>query len=97
MSVVNAEIVKQVAQLARLHLEGEALEQTAKQLDEILAYVRQLQQVATDAVEPTSHVLPLANILRDDVPRPSLDQAQVTALAPASQPPFVKVPKVIES
>ena len=97
MGVVTPGIVKQVARLARLRLEGQALSQIATQLDEILEYVQQLQAVPTDHVEPTSHVLPLSNILRKDEPRPSLSQDVVTALAPAGHPPFVTVPKVIES
>lgn len=97
MAVVTPEIVKQVALLARLRLEGQALSQLAGQLDEILEYVARLQAVNTERIEPTSHVLPLSNVLRPDEPRPSLPQQVVLALAPASQPPFVKVPKVIET
>ena len=95
MGVVTPEVVKQVALLARLRLEGPALAQIAAQLDEILAYVQQLQAIPTDQVEPTSHVLPLSNVLRKDEPSPSLNQDAVLALAPAKQPPFVKVPKII--
>ena len=96
MPVVTADVVKQVALLARLRLEGSALTQLAAQLDEILQYVQQLQATSTDRVEPTSHVLPLSNVLRKDEPRPSLPQKTVLDLAPTAQPPFVKVPKVIE-
>ena len=95
MGVVTPEIVQQVATLARLRLEGRALTQIASQLDEILQYVQQLQSVQTDHVEPTSHVLPLLNVLRQDAPCPSLSQDAVLALAPAPQRPFVTVPKVI--
>ena len=97
MGIVSVETVKQVAFLARLRLEGEALTRIAAQLDEILQYVQQLQTVNTDQVEPTSHVLPLSNVLRKDETRPSLSQDEVLTLAPAKHPPFVKVPKVIET
>ncbi len=97
MSVVTPEIIKQVALLARLRLEGDALTQLVSQLDAILGYVQQLQAVPTDQVEPTSHVLPLSNVLRPDEPRRSLTQDAVMALAPATHPPFVKVPKVLEA
>ena len=96
MGVITPDTVKQVALLARLQLEGRALEQFSSQLDQILQYVQQLQAVSTDGIEPTSHVLPLANVLRKDEPSPSLSQDTVLALAPAHQRPFVKVPKVIE-
>ena len=97
MAVVNQHVVKQVARLARLRLEGKALEQLATQLDEILQYVQRLQSVETDQIEPTTHVLPLSNVLRKDERQPSLSQDAVLALAPATKPPFVKVPKVIET
>lgn len=97
MSAITPDIVKQVALLARLRLDGEDLARVTAQLDGILEYAKSLQAVPTDGVEPTSHVLPLSNVLRADEPRPSLSPDAVTAMAPAKQPPFVKVPKVIES
>ena len=97
MSLVTPDIVKHVAQLARLRLEGEALERFAGQVNEILGYVQRLQAVKTEGVEPTSHVLPLSNVLRKDEARPSLSQAAVAGLAPATHPPFIKVPKVLEA
>ena len=96
MPLVTPDTIKQVAALARLRLEGEALTRFSAQLDEILQYVQKLQAVATDHVEPTSHVLPLSNVLREDAPHQCLGQDAVAALAPAAHPPFVKVPKVIE-
>ena len=97
MSVVTPEIVTQVARLARLRLEGPALTQLATQLDGILRYVQQLQAVSTEHIEPTSHAVPLSNVLRPDEPGISLPSEQVLALAPAAKPPFVTVPKVIET
>lgn len=97
MSIVTPDIVKHVALLARLRLDGAALAQFAGQLDEILEYVKQLGAVSTDQVPPTSHVLPLSNVLRNDEPEPPLPQQTVLALAPSQRPPFVTVPKVIET
>ncbi len=97
MGVVNTETVKHVAALARLHLEGQALEQIAAQLDQILGYVQLLQKLPTDNVAPTSHVLALTNVLREDTPAASLSQDTVLTLAPERHPPFVTVPKVIET
>src|SRR3989338_2947718 len=97
MAVVTPEIVQHVARLARLRLEGDELKTIVAQLDEILGYVQQLREVSTQGVEPTSHVLPIANVLRQDEAPPSLPQETVVSLAPAAHPPFVKVPKVIES
>ena len=96
MSVISPDVVKRVALLARLRLEGQELAELAAHIDRILEYVRQLQAVPTDGVEPTSHVLPLTNVLRQDEPQPSLPPQRVLALAPAAHLPFVTVPKVIE-
>jgi len=90
-------MIKQVALLARLQLEGKDLERIAAQLDQILGYVRQLDAVPTEGVEPTSHVVPLTNVLRADEPRPSLRAEEVVSLAPAKHQQFVSVPKVIET
>ena len=95
--VITHEIVKQVARLAQLRLEGEALTHLAHQLDAILEYLKLLQAVDTSHIEPTSHVLPLTNVLRPDTPRPSLPQDAVLAIAPQAHAPFVSVPKVIVS
>lgn len=97
MGVVTPDIVRHIALLGRLQLEGEELTKIAGQLDRILEYVTQLQTVPTDQVEPTSHVLPLANVLREDARSPSLSPEAVVAMAPASRPPFIAVPKVIET
>jgi aspartyl-tRNA(Asn)/glutamyl-tRNA(Gln) amidotransferase subunit C len=96
MAVVTPQIVEQVALLARLRLEGEALSATVAQLDRILEYVKRLQAIPTEGVEPTSHVLPLSNVMRADAPQPSLAQEAVCRMSPSAQPPFFKVPKVIE-
>ncbi len=97
MGVVTPDIIKHVARLGRLRLEGQALAQVAAQVDEILRYVQQLESVPTDHVEPTSHVLPLANVLRADTPRPSLGPEAVAGMAPERHHSFIKVPKVIDT
>lgn len=96
MAVLTQTTVQQVAHLARIRLTADDAARLTGQLEQILEYVRRLSAVATDGVEPTTHVLPLRNVLRQDAPQPCLGAAVVTALAPAAQPPFVKVPKVIE-
>ncbi len=96
MAIVSAQDVRQVALLARVALHDDELKKLAAQLDEILEYVRQLQAVSTDGVEPTSHVLPLADITRPDQRLPSLPPEEALTLAPARHGHLVKVPKVLE-
>ena len=96
MAVVSRQEIQQVALLARLKLGEQELATFCAQLDDILNYVRQLQAVSTDSVEPTSHVLPLSNITRPDERRPCLPPEALLAIAPARHGQLVKVPKVIE-
>ncbi|MBI4354606.1 MAG: Asp-tRNA(Asn)/Glu-tRNA(Gln) amidotransferase subunit GatC [Candidatus Omnitrophica bacterium] len=96
MSVVSQDEVKQVAFLARMGLGKEQLAKLAGQIDRILHYIQQLQSVSTEAVEPTSHVVPLSNVMRPDEIRPSTGVDDTVSLAPARHHRFVKVPKIIE-
>ena len=93
--IVTTNDVEYVARLARLHLAPEETKRLTAQLEEVLAYVRQLQQLSTDGVEPTTHVVPLGNVLRADMVQPSLPPETVVALAPDRQHHFVRVPKII--
>ena len=97
MSTVSVADVRLIALLARIHLADEELGVFTGQLDEILGYVRQLQQVPTEGVEPTSHVLPLTNITRPDQARPSIDAEPVLAGAPQRHGPYFRVPKIVET
>ena len=97
MPHITAEEVKKVAHLARLQLSAEETQLFTQQLGAILDYIQQLKRLQTDAVTPTSHVLPLVNVLRPDETQPCLDAEQVTAMAPARKGQFVQVPKVIET
>ncbi len=97
MSVIAAHDVRQVARLARIRLDDSALAKFSAELDEILGYVRQLQAVQTDAVEPTSHALPLTNVLRADTHVPSTMTDAILQLAPARHGQFVKVPKIVDA
>jgi len=95
-NVVTVKDVEKVAYLARLSLEESELKTLSAQLDEILKYVQQLQAVSTDRVEPTSHVLPLSNIMRPDQLKPVTVSEEVLAIAPARHGQLFKVPKIID-
>jgi len=96
MSHVSPEEVRHVADLARIALSDEEMAVFAPQLERILDYIEQLRQVPTDNVDPTSHVVPLSNVLREDDVGACLPMETVVALAPVRQGPFVKVPRIIE-
>ena len=88
--------IEQIAQLARLSLKPEEKAKLQKDLESILAYVEQLKAVPTDLVEPTSHVLNLENVFREDKAHPSEVRDDVLKRAPEREGNFFKVPKVIE-
>ena len=88
--------VRHVAELAKLHLTEAELVQYAEQLSAILDYAEILQQVDTSHVPPTPYVLPLHNVLRDDVPEPSLPNDAALANAPDHADGFFRVRAVFE-
>ena len=88
--------VEHVARLARLHLTDEELERMRVQLDAILAYIDKLKALDVDGVEPTSHAVPLVNVMRPDEVRASLSQADALANAPDRAGEFFRVPRIIE-
>ena len=93
---ITLEEVKHVARLARLELRPEEKERMRGELDGILAYIDKLRAVDIDGVEPTSHAVPLINVMRDDDPRPSLPRDEMLANAPDPHGDFFRVPKIIE-
>ena len=88
--------VSHIAQLARLKLSKEEIRLFQDQLGRILKHIEDLKKLDTEKVSPTSHVLGLTNILREDEPRPFKDQKRILENAPESEGPYFKVPKVIE-
>ena len=87
--------VRHVAKLARLAVPDADLPRLAGQLESILGYVAQIRQVDVAGVPPTAHALRVTNVLRDDAVAPALPTEAVLRNAPAAEPPFFKVPKVI--
>ena len=88
--------VEYAAKLARLELGEEEKEKYTIQLAKILEYVSKLNQLDTEKIEPTSHILPLQNVFRDDEVKPSLSQEEILANAPGKEDGYFKVKKVIE-
>lgn len=87
--------VRQVARLARLTVDESSLPALARQLESILGYIEQINEVDVTGVEPMAHAVPLHNVLRDDVIEPSLTLEQTLQNAPDTDGPFFKVPKVL--
>ena len=94
--MIAREDVEHVAELARLELTAAEKEQFISQLNDILTYIEKLNELDTADVEPTSHVIPMSNVFRDDEVRPSLDRDKVLHNAPEQSRFFFKVPRIIE-
>jgi aspartyl-tRNA(Asn)/glutamyl-tRNA(Gln) amidotransferase subunit C len=93
---INREVVEHVASLARLEFEEEEKGLYIKQLNSILTYMEKLNELDTSDVPPTSHVIPLANVFREDKVIESLERDKSLDNAPESDRGYFKVPKIIE-
>ncbi|MEW6583884.1 MAG: Asp-tRNA(Asn)/Glu-tRNA(Gln) amidotransferase subunit GatC [Actinomycetota bacterium] len=80
--MITPDVVRHVARLARLRLDGEEAERMERELNGILEHVERIQALDLDGVPPTTHVVPVSNVLRDDVPRPSLPVEEALREAP---------------
>jgi len=88
--------VEHIARLARLALTRTERELLGSQLSDILTYVEKLSGVDTREVAPTSHVLELSNVFREDALRPCLSVDEALFNAPDRAGDFYRVPKIIE-
>ena len=88
--------VEHVALLGRLHLTLEEKKSLTQDLNTILQYVEKINQLDTLQVEPTSHVLPIRNVTREDEVNPSPGQEVMLKNAPDQKNGFLRVPPVIE-
>ncbi|PYO58030.1 MAG: Asp-tRNA(Asn)/Glu-tRNA(Gln) amidotransferase subunit GatB [Candidatus Rokuibacteriota bacterium] len=93
---ISLKDVEHVARLARLELSDADKERMRRELDSILSYIDKLRAVDTEGVEPTSHAVPLTNVMREDVTRSSFPQSDMLANAPERSGDFFRVPKIIE-
>ena len=94
MSVTRKD-VEHIAELARLKFKDEELENFTHQLNDILAYMEQLNELDTTNIEPLSHPIEGNNVFRNDLTLPSLDRELALKNAPDHDDEFFKVPKVI--
>jgi aspartyl-tRNA(Asn)/glutamyl-tRNA(Gln) amidotransferase subunit C len=85
-----------VAKLACIELTPEETTLFQGQLDQVLHYVEQLNELDVSNVEPTAHAIPVYNVLRKDEPGTSLNHADVIANAPAATDGQIRVPKIID-
>jgi len=95
MSISRAD-VEHVARLARLGLDAEELDRLVNELSHILDAMQALRQLDTEAIAPTAQVIPLRNVMRDDVTRPSWPVEEILRNAPQTRDQQFLVPPVLE-
>ncbi len=93
---ISSKEIEHIAMLARLELTAEEKEMFGSQLSNILDYMEKLNELNTIDIEPTSHVLSLVNVMREDIPVDSIPREESLMNAPSRTDKFYRVPKIIE-
>ncbi len=85
-----------LATLARIELSDKEREKFSRELASILDYIEKLKEVDVSTTDPTTHVMQIENVFRQDKLKPSLDIEKVLKFAPDRKARFFRVPKIIE-
>ena len=93
---ITKEEVEHVAHLARLEIKEEDKEKFTEQLSDILTYVEKLNELDTKEVEPTSHVLPIENVFKEDIAGESISTDKALENSPEKEENHFKVPKIVD-
>ena len=93
---VTLDTVKRVAKLARIAVDDEDAERMTGELNAILGFVEQLNEVDVSGVEPMTSVTPMDMKKRQDVVTDGGKAGDIIANAPATEENFFLVPKVVE-
>jgi len=93
---ITRDEVAHLARLSRMSLSDAELDALAPQLDQILSAVARVSEVAAADIPPTSHAVPLVNVFRADVTRPSLPVDEALAAAPAAEDDRFRVPRILD-
>ncbi|MBU2541369.1 MAG: Asp-tRNA(Asn)/Glu-tRNA(Gln) amidotransferase subunit GatC [Candidatus Omnitrophica bacterium] len=88
--------LRHLGDLARIEFSDSDLEKYGRELDSILDYIQQLKEVDVERIKPTSHVMCLSNVFRQDVVKPSIEIDEVLKHCPDRKDKFFRVPKIIE-
>ena len=93
---VDADTVRRIAHLARIAVADSEVENLRGELNAMLAFVEQLQEVNVEGVEPMTSVTPMAMKKRADVVTDGGIAEDIVRNAPATEDHFFLVPKVVE-
>jgi len=93
---IKREDIEYISRLARINISEELFEILYKDLRRILEYIDILQEVDIQNIPPTTHILEVSNVFREDKPQESLDREKILRFSPQREKGFFKVPRVIE-
>ncbi len=93
---ISTEEVRHVAKLSQLRLSEEEVQFFSEQLSQVVDYIDKLKELDVDGIEPMAHPTGMTNRSREDRRGPTLTEEQALANAPEADPPFFKVPKVLD-
>lgn len=94
--MLSLEEVRHIALLARISFTEEEIEKISSQLRSVVDYIGKLNEVDTSDTEPTSHVIPIHNVFRDDIIQSPFNTGEMLKNAPDANESFYIVPKIIE-
>src|SRR4051794_17297860 len=92
---LSSDVVRHVASLARLQVTDNEVEALSEQLGAVLQHAADIEALDIADVPPTTHALPLANVLRPDEVRPGLARELALSQAPAHESGQFKVPRIL--
>ncbi len=95
MTKISLSDIRKVAKLARLELPEDQIETYTEQLEEILSYVDQLQEIDTENIPPTTRAVEVVNSMREDLVEVNSSREDILNLAPHREGDFFRVPKIL--
>ncbi len=96
MNRITRDQVSKVAELARLKLNSEQLDNHARQIEKILEYINQLEKIDTSNVPCTTRAIEVINVVREDNKQTFENREEILNLAPLREEDFYRVPKIIK-
>ncbi len=92
---ITPELVEHIARLSLVELTPEEKEKFAKQMNGILEHFDKLAEVNVDGIEPTTHVMDIKNVFREDSPKEGLSQEDALKNASETDNGFIKAPRIV--
>ncbi len=94
--MITRKDAEHVAKLSLLKFEAKELDKFTRQLEDIIVFVDKLSELNTEGIEPTSSVIPVLNVTREDTVKPSFTQEKALSNAPDKEIGLFKIPRIME-